>query len=150
MIIMCQLYMVIFIIANTFTLFIELPQEPEFIYARVTAYAPHDNVGGICADGNPNLTSTGVVPGKDICAVDPARLPYGTKLYIPGFGVVEAGDTGGALRASDDICIDIYFDTHEEATSWGVQWLRVRVIREKIIGYNGTGNRLLKEDLSCI
>lgn len=33
------------------------------------------------------LTSTGVVPYHGIVAVDPDVIPYGTRMYIPGYGL---------------------------------------------------------------
>jgi 3D (Asp-Asp-Asp) domain-containing protein len=102
--------------------------EQIFINARVTAYAPFDNKSGICADENPNSTSTGKVPGPSYAAADPSRLPYGTKLNIPGYGIVEIQDTGGALRNYEGIAVDLYFETYEEAMQWGVQYLEVEIL----------------------
>lgn len=97
------------------------------ITARVTAYAPFDNKSGMCADSDPSVTSIGLKPGKEYIAVDPKKIPYGTKVIIPGYGEVEAGDTGGALRAYDGVAIDVFMDTYEEAIQWGVQYLEVEV-----------------------
>ncbi len=105
--------------------------DPEqiFITARVTAYAPFDNKSGICADENPNSTSTGKRPGPEYAAADPARLPYGTKLNIPGYGVVEIQDTGGALRNDkENIRIDVFMYDYESAIIFGVQWLEVEIL----------------------
>lgn len=99
----------------------ESMQEPEpekkatTVLARVTAYAPFDNRSGICNDGDPTNTSTGRKPGREYAAADPQKLPYGTKLEIPGYGTVEIQDTGGALRSYEGIAIDVYFDSYEEA-----------------------------------
>ena len=103
--------------------------EPVFITARVTAYAPFDNQSGICADENPNSTSTGKVPGPQYAAADPSRLPYGTKLNIPGYGIVEIQDTGGALRNDkENIRIDVFMYDYESAIIFGVQWLEVEIL----------------------
>ena len=102
--------------------------EQNFITARVTAYAPFDNKSGICNDGDPNSTSTGKRPGPEYAAADPERLPYGTKLNIPGYGIVEIQDTGGALRNYEGIAVDLYFETYEEAMQWGVQYLEVEIL----------------------
>ena len=64
------------------------------INAKVTAYAPHDNKSGICALNNNPRTSLGQVPNRGIIAVDPQRIPYGSKVFIPDIGIVIAGDTG--------------------------------------------------------
>lgn len=97
------------------------------VLARVTAYAPFDNRSGICNDGDPTNTSTGRSPGREYAAADPQKLPYGTKLEIPGYGTVEIQDTGGALRSYDGIAIDVYFDSYEEAMKWGVQYLEIKI-----------------------
>ena len=102
--------------------------DSETVLMRVTAYAPFDNVSGICADEDPTVTSIGHRPGVQYAAVDPSRIPYGTPMVVPGYGVVEAGDTGGALRNCKDLAIDVYFDTHEEAMAWGVQYLEVTIL----------------------
>jgi 3D (Asp-Asp-Asp) domain-containing protein len=94
------------------------------IKAKVTAYAPNDNKSGICNDGD-ILTSTGKIASRGMVAVDPKKIPYGTKLYIPGYGIAEAQDTGGAIRAYDGVQIDIVMDSYEEAIEWGVRYLDV-------------------------
>ena len=104
--------------------------EQETILMRVSAYAPHDNVSGICNDGNPSVTSTGSYPDKGTVAVDPNKIPYGTQLYIPGYGSGTALDTGGAMRQYDGYAIDLYFDTYEEAVEWGVRYIEVTVYKE--------------------
>ena len=98
------------------------------IRATLTAYSPHDNIDGQQAQGNPNVTSIGKTPGKHIVAVDPARISYGTLIEIPGWGIVEAGDTGGALRNAKEIRIDLYHDTHQEAMAFGIQEREVKII----------------------
>lgn len=99
------------------------------IRARVTAYSPLDNVDGIQAQGNPNITSTGRVVSRGHAAADPRRLPYGTKLEVPGYGVVEIQDTGGALRADrKNIRLDLFHETYSEAMEFGIQNLEVKIL----------------------
>lgn len=86
----------------------------------VTAYAPHDNRSGICADGDPTKTSTGTYPERGTVAVNPKVFSYGTEFYIPGYGPGIAEDTGGAIRRSTRK-IDIAMDSYEEAIEWGVR-----------------------------
>ena len=53
------------------------------------------------------------------------------KLYIPeyGYGIVE--DTGSALREDkDNIRIDVYRDTYEEAIEWGKKEMIIYIIEE--------------------
>ena len=99
------------------------------IRAIVTAYAPYDNKSGMCNDGTPDTTATNTKPKRGTIAADPKRIPYGTKLYIPeyGYGIVE--DTGSALREDkDNIRIDVYMDTYEEAIEWGKKEMIIYII----------------------
>ncbi len=99
------------------------------IRARVTSYAPYDNKSGICSEGDPSKTATGKKTGPQYAAADPARLPYGTKLYIPNYGEVIIADTGGALRQDkDNLRIDVFSKTYREAMEWGVKELDVKIL----------------------
>lgn len=96
--------------------------------AIVTAYAPFDNKSGICNNGDPTSTATGTYPKKGTLAADPARLPYGTQIEIPGYGPGIVEDTGGALRNDkENLRIDVYMDTYEEAMAWGRQELIIQI-----------------------
>ena len=46
------------------------------------------------------------------------RRPYGTRLWVQGYGWGQALDTGGMIRAREDL-IDVFKDTYEEAIHWG-------------------------------
>lgn len=61
-------------------------------------------------------TATGVPAEPGVVAVDPSVIPLGTKLYIPGIGIVTADDTGGAIRGNR---IDICMASQGLASSWG-------------------------------
>jgi 3D (Asp-Asp-Asp) domain-containing protein len=98
------------------------------ITAIVTAYAPFDNQSGMCNDGDPTSTATGTYPKHGTLAADPDRLPYGTQIFIPGYGVGTVEDTGGALRADkQNIRIDVFMPDYESAISFGKQELIVEV-----------------------
>jgi 3D (Asp-Asp-Asp) domain-containing protein len=64
----------------------------------------------------PGRTATGMPVGPGVVAVDPAVIPLGTRLTIPGYGEGVAADTGGAVRGDT---IDIWFGTLAEAHAWG-------------------------------
>lgn len=99
------------------------------IRAKLTAYSPLDNVDGQQAQGNPNRTSTGRQVGKHIAAADPKKLPYGTILQVPGYGIVEIQDTGGALRNDNrNIRIDLFHDFYKQAMKFGVQDMEVKIL----------------------
>lgn len=101
----------------------------EVITARVTAYAPLDNKSGICAEGDPTITATGAKVRRGIIAVDPKKIPYGSLVYVPGYGEAIAEDTGGALRQYKGVAIDILVDSYEEAMQWGKQEVEVTILR---------------------
>jgi 3D (Asp-Asp-Asp) domain-containing protein len=61
-------------------------------------------------------TATGLPVGPGIVAVDPAVIPLGTRLSIPGYGEGVAADTGGGVQG---LTIDLWFPTLAEALAWG-------------------------------
>ncbi len=68
-----------------------------------------------------NRTATGRRPRVGYVAVNPKIIPYGTKLYIPGYGYCTAQDTG-AFRHEDGGAknqIDLFMETEKECKKWG-------------------------------
>jgi 3D (Asp-Asp-Asp) domain-containing protein len=61
-------------------------------------------------------TATGLPVGWGVAAVDPAVIPLGTHMSIPGYGEAVAADTGGAIVGST---IDLWFPTVAQANAWG-------------------------------
>ena len=93
------------------------------ICGPVTGYSPDEK--GDCGIG-----STGVRVQFGHCAVNPENIPYGTLLYIPGYGYAEAVDTGGAmLRRRNPVLIDLRFNNINQANSWGRRIKEVFVIK---------------------
>lgn len=72
--------------------------------------------------------STGaiLVAGTSI-AVDPSVIPYGSQVEINGHTYI-AHDTGGAIKGNR---IDVYFDSHQDALNFGVQYAEVFLIGGK-------------------
>jgi 3D (Asp-Asp-Asp) domain-containing protein len=64
----------------------------------------------------PGRTATGLPVGPGIVAVDPAVIPLGTRLSIPGYGEGVAADTGGAVQG---LTIDLWFPTLAQTLAWG-------------------------------
>jgi 3D (Asp-Asp-Asp) domain-containing protein/peptidoglycan hydrolase CwlO-like protein len=64
----------------------------------------------------PGHTSTGIPVGFGVVAVDPAVIPLGTRISIPGYGEGVAADTGSGVRGAD---IDLWFPTLAAARTWG-------------------------------
>lgn len=63
------------------------------------------------------VTASGMKTGHGIVAVDPKIIPLGTKLYVEGYGIAIAADTGSAIKGYK---VDLFFDTHDEAKNYGV------------------------------
>jgi 3D (Asp-Asp-Asp) domain-containing protein len=61
-------------------------------------------------------TATGLPAGWGVVAVDPAVIPLGTRLTIPGYGEGVAADTGGGVQGT---AIDLWFPTAAQAEAWG-------------------------------
>lgn len=53
------------------------------------------------------LTSLGLRAGKGIIAVDPQVINYETKIYVPGYGIGIAGDSGSKIKGRH---IDLGYD----------------------------------------
>lgn len=73
-----------------------------------------------------NRTSTGVYPkaGRTV-AVDPKKIPYGTSLYVEGYGVLIAEDCGGDIKGCR---LDVFVDTHQEAIQLGRKKAKVWIL----------------------
>lgn len=94
----------------------------------VTAYCPCKICCGKHANGETSLGDNAYV--LDGVAADPKAIPYRTDLWIPGVGVKEVDDTGGAMRQSWKKMIyhiDLRFKDHQSALNWGRRWLNVQV-----------------------
>lgn len=70
---------------------------------------------GDCA-GCSGVTAIGRPAGHGIVAVDPSVIPLGTRLFIPGYGLAIAGDTGGAIHGYR---IDLGFNSQRDAMLFG-------------------------------
>ena len=88
---------------------------------KLTAYCPCEN----CTSDGDGITASGTVAtqGRTV-AVDPSIIPYGTVLIINGHEYI-AEDSGGKWIQGKEI--DIFFDSHQEALEFGVQYAEVFV-----------------------
>lgn len=76
---------------------------------------------GYCLRGR---TSTGIPTGWGVVAVDPAVIPLGTRMTIPGYGEGVAADTGSAVRGA---MIDVWFPTCSQALEWGRKTVTITI-----------------------
>jgi uncharacterized protein YabE (DUF348 family) len=67
-----------------------------------------------------STTATGATLQKGIAAIDPSIIPYGTQMYIPGYGRAVAADTGGGVKGR---LIDLGY-SDDDYVSWH-QWVTV-------------------------
>ena len=70
------------------------------------------------------ITASGTRAREGTIAADVSRYPFGTIMYIPGYGFGRVEDTGSAIKGDH---IDLLFDSHREALAWGRQWKRVKI-----------------------
>ena len=85
---------------------------------KLTAYCACEK----CCGKSDGITATGTkATANRTIAVDKTVIPYGTTVVINGNEYV-AEDTGGAIKGN---IIDIFFDDHEEALNFGVQYADV-------------------------
>jgi peptidoglycan DL-endopeptidase CwlO len=68
------------------------------------------------------LTASGMPAGPGVAAVDPALIPLGTRLSVPGYGTAVAADTGGEIRGAR---IDLWFPSHARALAWGTRTVTI-------------------------
>jgi 3D (Asp-Asp-Asp) domain-containing protein len=89
---------------------------------ELTWYSPKE----LGKPANKLRTSTGTMPkeGRTI-AVDPSIIPYGSIVYIQGYGYFIAEDCGGAIKQNR---IDIYTNSHEDAIQQGKKVAQVWVL----------------------
>jgi 3D (Asp-Asp-Asp) domain-containing protein len=69
-------------------------------------------------------TASGLPLGWGTVAVDTRVFPFGTKMYIPGYGDGVAADRGSAIIGK---IIDIWFPTCAQARAWGRKTLTITV-----------------------
>ncbi|MBI4091492.1 G5 domain-containing protein, partial [candidate division WWE3 bacterium] len=84
-------------------------QRYEKVY--MTTYTPQ-------CEGCNAWTSIGLNAGYGIIAVDPKKIPYWTKVCVPGYGIAVAGDTGGAMRSYPGLLIDLGFNSLAPKDKW--------------------------------
>jgi 3D (Asp-Asp-Asp) domain-containing protein len=94
---------------------------------KLTAYCSCFVCCGVWANNRPNGIVYGAI-GEELkegysIAVDPNVIPYNSEVIING-KTYEAQDCGGAIKENR---IDIYFEDHNDALEFGVQYAEVFV-----------------------
>lgn len=62
------------------------------------------------------VTANGSKARYGTIAADTSRYPFGTIMYIEGYGYGKVADRGGAIKGDR---LDLYFPSHRKATQWG-------------------------------
>lgn len=76
----------------------------------------------------PGKTALGIPVRRGVVAVDPALIPLGTKLHVPGYGRSIAADVGYAIKGP---IIDLWFPTTAKARKWGRRTVTITVYRTR-------------------
>lgn len=82
---------------------------------RITAYCPCEKCCGRFSDG---ITASGV-KAEGLIIAAPKDIPFGTQMYIEGYGWGIVQDRGGAIKGKR---LDLLFSTHNLALNWGVKY----------------------------
>jgi 3D (Asp-Asp-Asp) domain-containing protein len=117
-------------------------RQPTVMAMEVTGYC---NCGTCCSwergwfglgspvvSGGPNkgkpkevgVTASGTRARHGTIAADTSVLPFGTIVYVPGYGYGRVEDRGGAIKGNR---LDLWFSSHGDAREWGRKKVAVRV-----------------------
>lgn len=69
-------------------------------------------------------TASGSMARPGTIAADTRVFPFGTIMYVPGYGYGMVEDRGGAIKGNK---IDLFYRTHQQALEWGRQQIDVKV-----------------------
>ena len=94
----------------------EYNDEQEAVYASGPRKGKPKKVG---------ITASGVHVHRGTIAADPRYFPFGTRMFIPGYGYGIVEDTGSAIKGRR---LDLYFAEHRTAVEWGRRVKMVRIL----------------------
>lgn len=100
---------------------LDTPDGPTQYWKKLRVYATHYD--SRCLGCN-EWTAIGMRAGKGVIAVDPKVIPMRSKVYIPGYGVAVAGDTGSAIKGN---IIDLGFDDARTA-GWSARFVDIYLL----------------------
>src|SRR5690606_4830467 len=99
---------------------IDTPEGPRQYWRRIRMYATSYHPAAL---GGDNITATGETLRKGIVGSNPDVLPYGTEVYVPGYGIGKMADTGALTRR---LRIDLGY-SDEDWVSWS-RWVDVYLL----------------------
>lgn len=100
---------------------IDTPDGPREYWRKLRMYATSYHPAAL---GGDDVTATGARLTKGIVAINPRVVPYGTILYVAGYGEGRAADTGGPR--STPYWIDLGYDD-ENYQRWS-RWVEVYLL----------------------
>jgi 3D (Asp-Asp-Asp) domain-containing protein len=89
---------------------------------NASAYTPHRSGGGTGS----GRTANGWPAGYGLVAVDPRIIPLGTVLYVEGYGMAIAADTGRAIKGHK---IDLCYHSRSDALRFGRRIVKVFILK---------------------
>lgn len=66
-------------------------------------------------------------PDIKLIAVDPKLIPLGTKVWVEGYGIAIAGDTGGSIKGGK---IDVFMKSKKTAYNWGRKNVEIKILKK--------------------
>lgn len=100
---------------------LDTPEGSIQYWKKMRVYATHYDSHCPGCDG---WTAIGMKAGKGVIAVDPKVIRLRSKLYIPGYGMAVAGDTGGSIKGN---IIDLGFDDARTA-GWSARFVDIYLL----------------------
>lgn len=74
---------------------VDTPDGPRQYWRRIRMYATSYHPAAL---GGDNVTATGDILQKGIVGGDRGIMPFGTQVYVPGYGIGKMADTGALVR----------------------------------------------------
>lgn len=100
---------------------LDTPDGPIQYWKKMRVYATHYDSRCLGCD---EWTAIGMRAGKGVIAVDPKVIKLRSKVYIPGYGMAVAGDTGGVIKGN---IIDLGFDDAKTA-GWQARFVDIYLL----------------------
>ncbi|MFM9873747.1 MAG: 3D domain-containing protein [Fimbriimonadaceae bacterium] len=88
---------------------------------EASAYLPTDGSGA-------GRTASGIRAKYGVVAVDPRVIKIGTLVYVEGYGLAVAADTGGAIKGNR---IDVCMHDRSKAMQWGRRKVKVHIFTDR-------------------
>jgi len=70
------------------------------------------------------ITASGTKARRGTVAADTSRYPFGTVMYVDGYGYGRVEDRGSGIKGDH---VDLFFRTHRRAVEWGRQRVKVKI-----------------------